>query len=153
MTVVPFYKLICSMAAMQRAIFLLDEMGKLYFSGSVTTKYLGNVFTQVQYADPIGHMSCGFFSFLAVTRKNEFLVWGSNTCGQLALEQEEDVEELTVNTYFKDMADIVKLSSGVEFSAILLQDGKLYVCGFPHNCGIKVNEYTIIVYMLQIGRW
>ncbi|RZF38033.1 hypothetical protein LSTR_LSTR006432 [Laodelphax striatellus] len=114
---------------------ITDNCGRLYGCGlnnnnQLTPRHTDNIstFTELDFvASPVGaQITCGWESTLLLSN-NGLTVWGSNTYGQLGLKK--DKSKRSVDPTCLSISRVAQVSCGLRHTAVLLDNGQLYMCG------------------------
>ena len=67
-------------------------------------------------------------NYVALTNKNELYIWGSNKSGQLFADAKVASQDLPKLVKFDK--PVINAIAGRQYTAVLLNDGKVYAVGF-----------------------
>jgi len=115
----------------------LDNNGKVYAWGKTKiseTIDLADIPEDVQAADIID-ISAGADHVVALSADGELFVWGNDRLGQANYQMESDL-----NNALRQNKPVVQLQASNQFSAILFEDGNMYLWGNANNADIKMRS-------------
>ncbi|GLV32783.1 uncharacterized protein CBL_00510 [Carabus blaptoides fortunei] len=100
-------------------------------------------------------IACGFWHSVALSRQGDLYMWGSNSNGQLGLKtnKNDDTQSLDVSImaspYLIDFhSNVVDVACGSKHTIALLENTKLYGCGFNKYYQLGINNSDEDIYKM-----
>ncbi|XP_020293345.1 secretion-regulating guanine nucleotide exchange factor-like [Pseudomyrmex gracilis] len=128
---------------------ILDTNGRVYSCGLNNKGQAGvdvkqkNVLTFQQIHslehETIVDVCCGWDSSAALTRDGDLYVWGSNRYGQLGLDT-SDFSQISHARRILIGEKIKRVSMGLRHTAVVTENGSLYICGANNKGQLGLNE-------------